>query len=86
LILFDPYGPMSGEESKVVTRWQRVEAGQVRTSGWCDDWRPMALYKRQRWHSASGGARDSCPSSWARNGPIRPAAVGLMLGKEKERK
>jgi hypothetical protein len=39
-----------------------------------------------RRRSASGGAGNSCPESWARNGSIRLAAVGLILGKEKERK
>jgi hypothetical protein len=36
--------------------------------------------------TASGGARDLCPRSWAGNGPIGPAAVGLEPGKEKGRK
>jgi hypothetical protein len=39
-----------------------------------------------RRRSASGGAGNSCPESWARNGSIRLAAVGLILGNEKEMK
>jgi hypothetical protein len=35
---------------------------------------------------ASGGTGDLRPRSWARNGPIGPAAVGLEIGKEKGRK
>jgi hypothetical protein len=67
-----------GEESRVVMRRQKVEVGQAQTWGQCDDWWPAALSKR--------GAGDSCPRSWAGNGPIGPATVGFELGKEKEMK
>jgi hypothetical protein len=67
-----------GEESKVVMRRQKAEVGQARTWGQCDDQWSAALSKR--------GAGDSCPRSWAGNGPIGLAAVAFQLGKEKEMK
>jgi hypothetical protein len=39
-----------------------------------------------RWRAASGGTGDLRPRSWAGNGLIGPAALGLELGKEKGRK